>query len=188
MHWTHLVVLRLRPLPPDQSDTYLRALLMEKIPWESLQGWSMMTSSACLRKEASDSEQRKEVWGVKKRWKNGALKNATVVWDKTRYLVLCPNMLAATSLFVSSRFVLPTSRQSCEDQPKSKWHDCQRGISGAGNFIWKIQLFNDVPWCYALMRDAWLSMQFTLLACARGAIDSTPVKCDSSHIVAAVLK
>ncbi len=31
------------------------------------------------------------------RWKNSALKNATVVGDRTRYLVVCPNVLSATS-------------------------------------------------------------------------------------------
>ncbi len=37
--------------------------------------------------------------GVKgeKRGKNGALKNATVGRDCTRYLVVCPNVLVATS-------------------------------------------------------------------------------------------
>ncbi len=61
MHWTHLLGLRLRPLSPDQSDTYLRALFIVKMPRESLQGWPMTTSSAYFRKAASDSEQRLEV-------------------------------------------------------------------------------------------------------------------------------
>ncbi len=56
MRWTHLLGLRLRPLSPDHSDTYLRALFIVKMAWESLQGWPMTASSAYLRKEASDSE------------------------------------------------------------------------------------------------------------------------------------
>ncbi len=56
MHRTHLLGLRLRPLYPGQPETYLRALLMAKMNWESLQGWPMTTSSPYLRKEASDLE------------------------------------------------------------------------------------------------------------------------------------
>ncbi len=36
MHWTHLLGLRLKPLSPGQPETYKRALLMVKMPWESL--------------------------------------------------------------------------------------------------------------------------------------------------------
>ncbi len=49
--------LRLRPLSLDQSDAYLRAFLIQKMPWKSLQEWPMTTSSAYFRKETSDSEQ-----------------------------------------------------------------------------------------------------------------------------------
>ncbi len=39
----------------------------------------------------------------KERGKNCTLKNTAVVWDRARYLVVCPNILAATiEVFVDS--------------------------------------------------------------------------------------
>ncbi len=35
--------------------------------------------------------------GEKERGKNCTLKNTTVVWDRARYLAVCPNILVKTS-------------------------------------------------------------------------------------------
>ncbi len=67
MHWMYLLGLRLRPFSLDHSEAYLRALYIMEMPWGTLQGWPMTTSSACLRTKANDSEKRWEVWRVKKR-------------------------------------------------------------------------------------------------------------------------
>ncbi len=42
--------------------------------------------------------------GEKEGVKNSALKNATVVWVRARYLVSCPNVLAATSEVIVNGF------------------------------------------------------------------------------------
>ncbi len=61
VHWAHLLGLRVRPFCPDNSETYLRALLITERPWASLQGWPITTSSAYLGKETNDSEKTSEV-------------------------------------------------------------------------------------------------------------------------------
>ncbi len=35
--------------------------------------------------------------GEKERGKNCTLKNTAVVWDRARYLIVCPNIVATTS-------------------------------------------------------------------------------------------
>ncbi len=54
LHWAHLFGLRLRPLSPGQSETYLRVLFIVKMSLEPLQGWPMTKSSSYLGKKASD--------------------------------------------------------------------------------------------------------------------------------------
>ncbi len=60
-HWTYLLGFTFRPFCPDHSETYLRAYLIMKRPWASLQGLPMTASAAYLRKEANDSEAKSEV-------------------------------------------------------------------------------------------------------------------------------
>ncbi len=88
--------LRFRQFRPDYSETYLRALLIMKRPWASLQGLPTTTSSAYLRKEANDSEKRSEVWRVKITGKELHLEEHHSSWDCARYLVVCPTILATT--------------------------------------------------------------------------------------------
>ncbi len=43
----------------------------------------------------------------KERGKNCTLKNTRVVWDRDRYLVVCPNILATTSQVIVDPFYQP---------------------------------------------------------------------------------
>ncbi len=61
VHWMHLLGLRFRPYCQDHSETHLRALFIMERPWAPIQGWSMTTPSAYLRKETNDSEKRSDV-------------------------------------------------------------------------------------------------------------------------------
>ncbi len=42
--------------------------------------------------------------GEKERGKNCTLKNTAVVWDRARYLIVCPNILATTSEVIVNPF------------------------------------------------------------------------------------
>ncbi len=100
LNWTFkknkiVVGLRIKPFSPDHSETFCRASLLMEVQWESPQGWPIVTSSACLRKNANDTEQKSEVRRVKK---NSTLKNATVIWKLARYLVTCLYALAVATL------------------------------------------------------------------------------------------
>ncbi len=50
--------------------------------------------------------------GEKERGKNCTLKNTTVVWDRARYLIVCPNKLATTSEIIVEPLDQPI-RGSC---------------------------------------------------------------------------
>ncbi len=43
----------------------------------------------------------------KDRGNNGTLKNTAVVWDRVRYLIVCPNILASTSELIVDSFNQP---------------------------------------------------------------------------------
>ncbi len=45
--------------------------------------------------------------GEKERGKNCTLKNTAVVWDRARYLIVCPNILATTSEVIVDPFNQP---------------------------------------------------------------------------------
>ncbi len=45
--------------------------------------------------------------GEKERGKNCTLKNTAVVWDRARYLIVCPNILARTSEVIVDPFNQP---------------------------------------------------------------------------------